>query len=83
MGNRARLWLLPKCLKVGLTSHEYLWAPATVSNAGLHMTLRGCAAPQTAAWKANVAVLEKAQTEWKRIEQELVRLAESTSKPKG
>jgi hypothetical protein len=69
--------------KAGLTPREYLLTSAAVTNAGLHLNLRGRgASPRTAAQKANVALLEKNHAEWKKIEQELVRLAESATKPK-
>jgi 2'-5' RNA ligase len=70
--------------KAGVTPREYLLTSAAVSTAGLHITLRERgASPSTAAQKANVALLEKNQAEWKKIEQELVRLAtQATAKPK-
>jgi hypothetical protein len=64
--------------KAGLTTREYLLSSSAVSNAGLHMTLRrqsqNGAPPQTAAQKANVALLEENKAEWQKLEQEMVRL---------
>lgn len=65
--------------KAGLTTRDYLLSSSAMTNAGLYMTLRrqsqNAAPPQTAAQKANVALLEKNQAEWKKIEQELAQLA--------
>ena len=73
--------------KAGLTTREYLLSSSAVANAGLHLTLgrqtQGGAPPQTAAQKANVALLEKNRAEWQKLEQEIVRLgAQSTSRPR-
>jgi hypothetical protein len=71
--------------KAGITPREYILTSAAVSNAGLQIALRGRgASPKTAAQKTNVALLEKNEAEWKKMEQELMRIAETwASKPKG
>ena len=67
----------------GMTSRDYLLMSAAVSNAGLHLALQGQGvAPKTAAQKANVALLQQNQVEWKKIEQELVQIAETAAKKK-
>jgi hypothetical protein len=70
--------------RAGMAPREYMLTLAAVSNAGLQIALRGRgASPKTAAQKANVALLEKNEAEWKKMEQELARIAEaSASKPK-
>jgi hypothetical protein len=69
--------------KAGLTSREYLLTSSAVSNAGVHLALRGRgASPKTTAQKANVALLEKNGAEWKKMEQELIRIGEAWGKRK-
>jgi hypothetical protein len=72
--------------KRGLTTREYLLSSTAVTNAGLHMTLRrqsqNGAPPQTAAQKANVALLEEHRAEWQKIEEEFKRIAGATTKAK-
>lgn len=73
--------------KTGLTTRDYLLSSSAVSNAGLHMMLRGRgqgeAPPLTAAQKANVALLEKNGAEWQKLQQEIIKLGEQViAKPK-
>jgi hypothetical protein len=50
------------------------WA---VANAGIHLSLTGRGlVPKTAAQKATVALLQQNVAEWKKLGQELVRIAE-------
>ena len=72
--------------KAGLTTREYLLSSSAMSNAGLHMTLsrqtQSGAPPQTAAQKANVALLENNRAEWQKLEAEIIRIGEALQKPK-
>jgi hypothetical protein len=73
--------------KAGLTTREYLLSSSAVANAGLQMTLakqsQGGPAPQTAAQKANIALLVKNRAEWQKLEKEMLRLGEQAiAKPK-
>jgi hypothetical protein len=75
--------------KAGMTSRDWLLTAEAVTNASLEMMLRGrtqgsAVAPATAAQKANVALLEKNQAEWQKLQQELRRLStESSAKAKS
>src|SRR5688572_202234 len=74
--------------KAGLTTREYLLSSSAVLNAGLQMTLsrqtQSSTPPQTAAQKANVALLEKNRAEWQKLEQQMAQIAEKLiAKPKG
>jgi hypothetical protein len=71
--------------KTGTTSRDFLLMSGAFVNAGVHYALRerDGAAPRSAAQQANVALLEKNHVEWKKIEQELVDLAnQAESTPK-
>lgn len=63
--------------KTGLTTRDFLLTSWAVANAGIHLMIKRSkgAEPETAAQKANVALLESNQAEWKKLEQELAQSA--------
>jgi hypothetical protein len=66
--------------KANVTPREYLLQTAAVSNAAIQLTMRNRGmAPKTAAQKANVALLEKHQDEWNKLQAEMTRLAEASN----
>jgi hypothetical protein len=64
--------------QLGVTSREWLAMNGALANAGIELMMQQRNTPSSArstAQKANVALLEKNQTEWKQIEAELRQLA--------